>query len=54
MKDETLAEFTGELCNSFNGDLRRVIEIIDNDGLKPSQQELKNRVASNVSNTAGD
>lgn len=40
MKDEVLAELSGELGGSFDGDFGGVVEIIEDDDLESAEEEL--------------
>lgn len=54
MEEKVVAEITGEQSDSVERDGRGVVEVVDDDGPEPAQQELEHRVAPNITGSAGD
>jgi hypothetical protein len=54
VKEKVVAEITGEQFDSVERDGRGVVEVVDDDGPEPAQQELEHRVAPNITGSAGD
>lgn len=54
MKGKIIPEFAGELPDSVESNFRRIIEIVEDDGLETAEQELENGVGANITGTTGD
>lgn len=53
MEDEIGAVVAGELCNADEGDLRCVVEVVDDDDPEALLEKLQHRVAADVAGAAG-
>lgn len=54
MKGKVFGKITGEFLYPLDSNMRGVVQIVDDDGAEPTQQELKHGVAADVTGTAGD
>lgn len=54
MKRKVFAEIAGKLFDSVNSNFGRIVQIIYNNGVEPTQHKLKNGVTTYVTGTAGD
>lgn len=54
MKVEIIPKFSSEFLDSTDCNFRGIIKIINNDGFKTAEQELKNGVATDVTGSTGN